>query len=202
VCTLVLIVLAWTGCALPGDECKAKDMRCAGGVLQTCLAYPKGIDGDWNPHHGSPNTWETTANCGAADLCKTTSYTRNSTVLHDAFCTLSPAPDPVCTGVASSTCDGTTAIECNQGYAVARHTCASCQDGTCIGGMNAYCTAPTDCGAGLVCRASSVQSWCDLPCSCPEGAECAACGRGGEADAPGTNGVYKWLCMSGYCFPD
>jgi hypothetical protein len=198
---MVLIGLGWTGCSA-ADECTAEDTRCAGSVLQECLADPIGAGGDWNPHDRGPNSWVQVADCGAPDLCVTSSSAGASdgAVQHDAFCVLAPTADPLCSPNATSVCEGATvATDCDQGFAVARHLCASCQDGLCAGGLEADCTTSSDCGAGLVCRASDQA--CEMPCTCSEGAVCDSC-RAAEDDAPGANGVYKMLCIGGFCFPD
>jgi hypothetical protein len=209
--TLVLIGVAWPGCALSVDECKVGDARCAGALAQTCKAHPAGFDGNFNDpsvghHDASPNSWELVGDCGTPALCKSTRAGTGGATTTDAFCVVEATPDPVCTalpadGSQTSGCDGTTAVDCEGGFAVARHTCVSCDKGSCVGGFSAYCMQPSDCGAGLVCRMPV--GYCDLPCTCPEGSRCDACGAV-EAVASGSigHGAFHWTCRGGYCFMD
>ena len=204
--TAVLIGVGWTGCALPADECKAGDYRCNGAVVETCRTSPGGIDGNFNDpsvshHDASANWWREVVDCGATNLCKTSKPAASGGGASDAFCVLEPTPDPVCgapsaSGSMTSACAGTTAVDCYDGFAVARRICASCDQGRCQGGVNASCSQSKACAPGLVCAKNSTS--CQMPCACPEGAVCDSC-RPAEDDPP-AEVTFSWVCRSGFCF--
>jgi len=191
VCLALLGPGAATGC-LPGPPCAIDETRCEGGVLERCTAHPGGIYGPIeDPHHvsGSGPDWENVADCGL-----------NQCVVPGtgvAFCALDTTPSPSCAS-ADRACDGATLVACRDGYAVERRACSACDAATttCRQGVGDGC-ASASCGSPLACNADPYAT-CELPCACPEGAPCDACGAG-WAQAPDGGVTLKWTCKSGLC---
>lgn len=163
---LVLALAATSGCL--DSDCSVDTYRCAGDELQICTGHPGGPSGpldDPSYSSGSSPTWDKAADCGP-NRCIAGAK---------PFCALDAAPDPACSAVATSgdTCEGTTQVRCNAGYAMERTACRSCDPRQleCPGSLWASCSIETDCAAGMMC----VNHTCEQPCACPEGASCAAC---------------------------
>jgi len=200
----VLLVGCWTGCA-PPDECTVGDFRCDGALLQDCLADRPGIGiGTTHYSHGGPNTWALVADCGSADLCKTPAPVDGGDApAGRAFCALEPTPEPLCLAVppdgpTTTVCVATTGVDCNEGFAVARHACAICNPGDCEGKVGDPCEVASECAAGLTCAPNGS---CSATCFCPEGASCETCGLV-DQEAPsygGASAPLEWICHAGFC---
>lgn len=189
--TALLGVQFLTGCAVEPD-CTIGVTRCEGGVLEQCTAHPGAVFGpidDPSYVHGSGPNWENVADCGA-DRCITPGSGA-------AFCALDAAPSAACTGQ-DHACDGQTLVTCQAGYAIERKLCSTCdaRDGTCAQGTGAGCADAT-CGGPLQCDAAAYPT-CELPCTCPDGAECDACGASWAA-APDGGASLHWTCQAGLC---
>ena len=189
---VVLALASVSGCLIDSD-CRVDTYRCAGDQLQVCTGHSGGVVGpidDPSYVKGSGPTWEKAADCGA-DRCIAAAK---------PFCALDAAPDPACAAVATSgyACDGTTQVHCNAGYAMERDECRSCDPSQleCAGSLWASCSLDTDCAAGMRCSNHS----CEQPCSCPEGASCAACLAVEQQSADPHLGVPLDLtCVSSVC---
>ncbi len=201
----VLLVSASSACTSEPDCPSHAYPRCAGSELQTCTPHPGFYSADFHHYPASPSTWQDpVADCGAADLCHESTFTSSDgTTTPDALCSLDPAPAPACVALEgasntapASACEGTTSVDCEDGFALRRHVCRACTSGgTCAGGNLATCTTASDCAPGLDC----VNESCFMPCACPEGAPCAACDRL-ESDAPGESEYsFVWACTGGFC---
>ncbi|HEY2509904.1 MAG TPA: hypothetical protein VGI39_03580 [Polyangiaceae bacterium] len=201
--TVVLVAVVWTGCALPADECAAEDSRCVGAIVQVCKTHPAGYAADFHHYDRSPNTWESLVTCPSADLCKTTPWVSSSgTHVHDAFCSLAPTPDANCSGQTKTVCEATTALDCTQGFPTASHACASCDQGKCTGALWDGCNDASGCAAGMICRFDGAPiGFCEMPCTCPEGATCDAC-NAAVHDTAGSTAAYRWVCSAGLCSQD
>jgi hypothetical protein len=86
------------------DECKWGEAYCLGTVRYACL--PEG-DFDSPGHFKIDRVCEHCVEIGDR-----------------ATCSLSPEPDPSCAGEVASYCDGTTQVDCSQGYPFSRYDCA------------------------------------------------------------------------------
>ena len=199
-----LALSAGAGCSLDA-ECVSGERRCTNGsVLEECTPHPSGIDVSRDSvsvghHDRSPNTWELSATCGAG-LCKTEpSKDSYGVSKQNAFCTLSPTPDPVCAGGLESACDGTTSVECHGGFEVAATSCASCVSGFsgCKGDLDDTCATTTDCATGFEC---SPGGRCQMACACPEGARCGTCDVAErETVGPSRGTPWVFVCAAGRC---
>ncbi len=204
VCPLVGAATLTGGCSM-GADCIPGERRCTqDGTIEECRAHPSGTDVSVDPvdvhhHDSSPNTWQVSAACGAG-LCQTERVKDSRGVTkQDAFCTLSPTPEPSCTEGAASACDGTTSITCRGGYAIAEVLCASCDTGAggCTGSLEATCNTTSDCAPGLVC--DPVQG-CQMPCACADGTRCTSCDAADRETVGPTRGApFVFVCNAGTC---
>lgn len=163
------------GSCLPGPEreCEKADEYCADGIAYTCVEYEAGARNGsrWHP-----------VPCASPGRCQTFEY--------GAFCTLDATPDPKCAGQTVLVCDGTEAVRCQVGYRVEWSVCSVCdaEQATCAEGLWKPCDH-TACLPGLEC----VDGFCEIPCSCPEGAECPACSQ------YGAKAGHVFLCEGNIC---
>jgi hypothetical protein len=97
-----------SGCGVPSNECEGGQSQCDGEVAMSCTPVETGS--------GTYYAWSKTA-C-AANACKLDAQTGQ------AFCALSPEPDPRCDSDRASFCDGTTIVSCESGYVTSRSDCA------------------------------------------------------------------------------
>jgi hypothetical protein len=184
-----LVLALVTGCLDLKPDCSVDTYRCAGDELQICTGHPGGVVGpidDPSYVHSSSPTWDKAADCGP-NRCIAGAK---------PFCALDAAPDPEC--AAGDTCEGTTQVRCNEGYAMERTACRSCdpRELECPGSLWTSCTLATDCATGMTC----VNRECEQPCACPPGASCAACIAVEQQSADPHLGVALELtCVASLC---
>lgn len=159
-------------------DCTPSDDHCEGNTAYFC-----DIGSDHKYHLGA-------FDCGDRKCVRAA-----TTVL----CATTAAPEPLCPPSNPNTeaCDGSDMIQCEQGFAVARFSCASCtacqsncspsQPSVCARGLGARCANDADCLPGYVCLGSNCavscgsQPWCPtLMCSSSwaSGALVQGCGWG------------------------
>lgn len=88
--------------------------------------------------------------------------------------------DPICGGTSDPHCDGSTLVDCVEGYAVFRANCRACTvvpqvaacsgcaptHGQCSGYLGDSCQADSDCAAGLLCHLEAGGlHHCSAPCT-------------------------------------
>ncbi len=205
-CLAVITPVLFTAGCSAESECSAWERRCTStGAIVECTTHPAGTDVSRDPvsasHHSrSPNTWELLDSCGAANLCQTEPVKDSYNVIRqDAFCTLSPTPNPLCAGTNdyALTCDGTTSVECRHGFDIHDKICSSCSavDG-CKGSLNAACTTTKDCASGLECHGTS----CQMTCACADGARCTTCDVADrDTVGPMRGKTSVFVCQAGLC---
>lgn len=197
----VTAFLLASACALPGEECKRGTTRCNFGNVEMCDPHGGGYygNGGGGVTHvkRSSNTWDSVGSCGGADLCV-------SPEQDVAFCVLEHETSRVCPATGTSTvCDGTTRVECHDGFIVKSEACAACDavKHECVGGIYATCTVDTDCAHAMTCRRTSGTGTCEMACACAEGAACASCDLlDRETQDPQHGTAFTWVCRAGACF--
>jgi hypothetical protein len=201
------VVVALCDCS-GNTSCEIGNARCDGAELQTCVGHPGGPTGgglgDVSYQKGSSPSWMKEAECGQG-LCISSGQ--------DAFCALDPAPLSACPATASGpACDGTTLLNCTDGYPVQRKLCKTCDvtkgvgnacyvsasgaSDCCPGGVESPCQADPDCANGLRC----IESRCAMPCDCEEGQPCPACDALYEDSTNlAVSVIPVWRCHSQLC---
>lgn len=188
---LAVLSFAMTSCG-GGSSCAVDTWRCDGTELQYCTGHPGGPSGGiGNPHYheGSSATWSNKAACSPG-VCRVSG-------VHGS-CTLEPKRNPACpAGAEAFACDGTTELDCFDGYVAERKACRACDpvNQTCEGSVHATCQVDADCAAGLTCDSGS----CEMACTCPDGTACPACEVLDSAAFGWDRPVPKWTCQAQRC---
>ena len=204
-CIVAIALLGTGACSIP-TSCTVGDAQCSAlGVVEECRSGSAGEFGD--PTHKSSyykktaDSWVKQEDCGAASLCKTHETTdKYRSAITMAFCTLSPEPEPQCAGKRryENVCSSNKLIECNNGYAVTRKTCAACDTAAsvgCTGGPGTKCSTDSECAEGTTC---TERGTCERACTCGEGKQCASCDPIWQV-VPGAGSYDHLVCRAGLC---
>lgn len=207
----ILVVPLAPACGLgtsADDACTADTWRCDGDHLQICTAHPGGPTGggldDIHVQKGSASTWTTDTDCGPGRCISPTD--------RKPFCALDAARSPLCATPTGFACDGTSLVQCLDGFPVARARCKSCSaTSTCFfsaggtssccpgGGVDSSCTGDGDCADGLHCK----DNRCAMPCDCADGTACPACNvLYTESTRPESGKALTWTCRNAVCVQD